>query len=139
MLGFCLQLSKGKEKGMITDKEIMTWSLDNFGEDVDAQWLKLEEETEELKKELADVWIVMCGLKARGVKKLPSFKTFCTQHTIEEKVLRDIIDAKMAINIARTWIADDRGVYCHKEHSGFFSKLKALCKTFYSSLINIIR
>ena len=108
---------------MITDKEIQQWSLENFGDNVDVQWLKLEEETEELKKELADVWIVMCGLKARGVRKLPSYKTFCKNNSIDEEVLREVIDAKMLVNIARKWKTDDRGVYSHPRNENIFVKV----------------
>lgn len=126
-------LNNRKENlNMITDKEIMQWSSDTFGPEVDPQWLKLEEEMEELKKELADVWIVMCGLKARGVKKLPSYKTFCKNNGIEEEVLRDVIEAKMQVNLARKWKTDSRGVFSHPRTVSVIGKLKEY-------LINIFR
>ena len=74
----------------------------------------------------------MCGLKARGVKKLPSYKTFCKNNSIDEEVLRDVIDAKMRVNIARKWKTDDRGVYSHPRNENIFVKV-------FKRFINIFR
>ena len=83
----------------MTDREIGLWSLRKFKCNLRQQWKKYNEEYKEVLFELADLWIVICGLKARGSQgKLPSYKTFCKQHSVEPEILRRYINKKVGIN-----------------------------------------
>ena len=83
----------------MTDREIGLWSLRKFKCDLRQQWKKYSEEYKEVLFELADLWIVICGLKARGSQgKLPSYKTFCKQYSVEPEKLRVYINKKLGIN-----------------------------------------
>lgn len=78
------------------DKQIGSWSIKKFGGTSRQQYKKYLEEYKEMLFELADMWIVICGLKARGTTmKFPDYEGFCKQYSVDPKRLRSIINIKM--------------------------------------------
>ena len=78
------------------DKQIGGWSIKKFGGTSRQQYKKYLEEYKEMLFELADMWIVICGLKARGTTmKFPDYDGFCKQYSVDPKRLRSIINIKM--------------------------------------------
>ncbi len=83
----------------MNDLEIGRWSIKKFGGTTADQYRKLKEEQEELMFELADVWIVTCGVVARGSKrKFPTYEEFCKQYSVKPDVLRQYINKKLKID-----------------------------------------
>lgn len=102
-------------KRNITDEEIGRWSVRKFNTGVWEQIRKLKEETEEMMFELADMWIVICGIKARGTtKKFPTYEEFCKKYSMEPAKLRTIINKKIDI--------DDKANYTNK--NGVLKRMK---------------
>lgn len=86
-------------KHNLTDKEIGEWSLKKFPTTLKQQMDKLREETQEMMFELADMWIVICGIKARGsTAKFPDYNEFCKQYSVNPVRFRSIINQKLLID-----------------------------------------
>lgn len=99
-----------------TDKQIGEWSLKKFKTSVREQMKKYREEYEEMLYELADMWIVICGLKYRGTNKFfPDYEDFCKQYSVEPCKLRKIINKKMTICNKRPY----------KEVNGVLKRMKS--------------
>ena len=98
------------------DKEIGSWSMKKFGGSARSQYIKYLEEYKEMMVELADMWIVICGLKARGTtKKFPDYEGFCKQYSVDPKKLRVLINKKLIICDKRPY----------KEVNGVLKRMKS--------------
>lgn len=90
----------------MTDEQIGRWSVLKFGGTCNDQFRKYKEEYREMLFELADMWIVICGLKARGtIRAFPNYEEFCKQYSVEPKKLREFIDEKININNRAKYIS----------------------------------
>lgn len=100
---------------ILTDKEIGQWSLRKFKTTAREQYKKYKEEYTEMLVELADMWIVICGLKYRGSnRKFPDYDGFCKQYSVNPKKLRTFINKKITIC--------DEGTYENK--NGVLKRMK---------------
>lgn len=82
----------------LTDKEIGRWSINKFKTNTREQKKKLKEEVREMMFELADMWIVICGIVYRGSKtKYPTYDEFCKKYSVNPKTLRSFINKKLTI------------------------------------------
>lgn len=82
----------------LSDKEIGRWSVSKFKTSILQQKQKLKEEEKEMLFELADMWIVICGIVYRGSKqKYPTYNEFCKRYSVEPKKLRTYINKKLMI------------------------------------------
>jgi hypothetical protein len=94
-----------------TDEEIGSWSLRKFKTNINQQKQKLREEEKEMMFELADMWIVICGIVYRGSKtKYPTYEEFCKKYSVNPKKLRFIINEKLTICKKRPYIENNKGV-----------------------------
>lgn len=82
----------------LSDKEIGRWSAKKFKTTIAEQYHKYCEERAEMMTELADMWIVICGLKARGSKRqFPDYELFCKLHSVKPIELRRLINKKIEL------------------------------------------
>lgn len=82
----------------LTDKEIGRWSISKFKTNTREQKKKLKEEVREMMFELADMWIVICGIVYRGSKtKYPTYDEFCKKYSVKPEILRSFINKKLMI------------------------------------------
>lgn len=82
----------------LSDREIGRWSVKKFKTTTREQKKKLKEEEKEMMFELADMWIVICGIVARGTKTAyPTYEEFCQKYSVKPKELRTFINKKIAV------------------------------------------
>lgn len=112
-----------------TDEKIEEWFLESFPNvSLNAQLLKLEEECKEMlsssslaeaQEELADIYIVLLGLKTLDSCVGIFFSTLFNQAGTLADPLKDIlfkkVDEKMDKNSKRTWKQTSEGLYRHIE------------------------
>lgn len=108
-----------------TDEKIEEWFLESFPNvSLNAQLLKLEEECEEMlsssssieaEEELADIYIVLLGLKALDSYVGLFFSVLFNQADPLKDILFEKVDEKMDKNSKRIWKQTSEGLYRHIE------------------------